>query len=158
MSSVRTVALTMMARTGGWFHSAGTEEGADGTHTFELSLLLVTTAYTATHAQMMIGETYDFGVTLWDPPNQKEDDWSDANHYVSGCAKEWFHLTFVPLETDVLLLLAVAPTDRAVPSTASKRLASILASAQVCASWPSFKNSSLPFFICIFSFDVTHTL
>jgi hypothetical protein len=45
---------------GGWSHSAGTEDGADGTYTFELSRLLVT-ASTATDAQMTIGETYEFG-------------------------------------------------------------------------------------------------
>jgi hypothetical protein len=45
---------------GGWSHSAGTEEGADGTYMFELSRLLVT-ASTATDAQMTIGETYEFG-------------------------------------------------------------------------------------------------
>ena len=45
---------------GGWSHSAGTEEGADGTYIFELSRLLVT-ASIATDAQMSIGETYEFG-------------------------------------------------------------------------------------------------
>jgi hypothetical protein len=64
---------------GGWSHSAGTEEGADGTYTFELSRLLVT-ASTATDAQMTIGETYDFGVGFWDP-NQKEDGWSDSDQH-----------------------------------------------------------------------------
>jgi hypothetical protein len=43
-----------------WSHSAGTEDGADGTYMFELSRLLVT-ASTATDAQMTIGETYEFG-------------------------------------------------------------------------------------------------
>jgi hypothetical protein len=114
---------------GGWSHSAGTEEGADGTYTFELSRLLVT-ASTATDAQMTIGGTYDFGVAFWDP-NQKEDGWSDSNHYVSGCAEEWFQLTLVPLEAGAPTAPTAAPTDRAVP-TASKRLAIMLASAGVC--------------------------
>ena len=92
-------ALEMNGLDGGWSHSAGTEEGVDGTYTFELSRLLVT-AYTG----RPIGEAFYFGASFWDP-NQKEDGWSDYNHYVSGCgtSAEWFHLsTLVPLETVML--------------------------------------------------------
>jgi hypothetical protein len=44
----------------GWSHSAGTEQGADGTYRFEFSRLL-TTPSVATDAQMAIGGTYEFG-------------------------------------------------------------------------------------------------
>jgi hypothetical protein len=113
---------------GAWSHSAGTEEeGADGTYIFELSRLLKT-ASTTTTAQMTIGETYDFGLGFWDP-NQKEDGWSDSNHYVSGCASDWLQLTLVPVAPAAAP--TAAPTDSAVPA-ANKWLANIVASAGVC--------------------------
>jgi hypothetical protein len=111
---------------GGWSHSAGTEDGAEGNYMFEISRLLVT-ASTATDAQMKVGKTYDFGVAFWDP-YEKEDGWSDSNHYVSGCGEEWFQLTLVPFETDAP---TAAPTDSAARKTARKWLASILVSAGV---------------------------
>ena len=64
---------------GAWTHTNPTD-GATGTYKFELSRTL-TTQSTVTDAQMVPGETYEFGVAFWDP-FQTEEGWTDMGKTV----------------------------------------------------------------------------
>jgi hypothetical protein len=75
---------------GAWSHS-NPVEGEAGMYRFELSRTL-TTASTATDAQMEAGNTYDFGIAYWDP-FETEFGWTAAGHFLTGCSADWISLT-----------------------------------------------------------------
>lgn len=82
--------------TGAWAHTADDtvmegEEGATGVYTFELSRTLVTQS-SYSDVQLAEGETYKFGIAYWDPFEVEDSGWTDAGHYLTGCASEWIDL------------------------------------------------------------------
>jgi hypothetical protein len=85
---------------GAWSHSSSnvspqgvsTESGAtEDMYNFELSRLLTTQSPTTDKAELVAGETYQFGLAYWDP-NETADGWTDSGHYVTGCATNWLDL------------------------------------------------------------------
>lgn len=81
---------------GAWKHTNPTD-GMDGTYIFELSRLLKTGS-SATDAQYVAGQAYDFGVAFWDP-FETENGWTDAGHYVTGCGSKWMELELATVES-----------------------------------------------------------
>ena len=77
---------------GAWKHT-NPVEGELGTYVFELVRTLKT-ASTLTDAQFSPGGTHQIGVAFWDP-FETEDGWTDAGHFVSGCASKWIDLELV---------------------------------------------------------------
>mmetsp|Transcript_24393 Transcript_24393/g.50100 ORF Transcript_24393/g.50100 Transcript_24393/m.50100 type:complete len:385 (+) Transcript_24393:213-1367(+) len=61
-----------------------------GSYKFELTRTL-TTASPETDAQLAPGDVVGFGIAYWDPL-ETETGWTDAGHYVSGCAADWMDL------------------------------------------------------------------
>lgn len=81
---------------GAWSHTNPTD-GMDGTYIFELSRLL-TTGSSATDAQYVAGQSYEFGVAFWDP-FETENGWTDPGHYVTGCGNKWMELELATVES-----------------------------------------------------------
>ncbi|KAL7466900.1 hypothetical protein ACHAXS_007181 [Conticribra weissflogii] len=61
-----------------------------GSYKFELTRTL-TTASPETDAQLAPGGVVGFGIAYWDPL-ETETGWTDAGHFVSGCAADWMDL------------------------------------------------------------------
>lgn len=61
-----------------------------GSYKFELTRTL-TTASPETDAQLAPGDMVGFGIAYWDPL-ETATGWTDAGHYVSGCAADWMDL------------------------------------------------------------------
>jgi hypothetical protein len=77
---------------GAWAHTNSSEIGAEGDYLFELSRLLQTKT-NATDLQVLSpGDTYSFGIAYWDPFETEATGWSDADHYLTGCANQWIDL------------------------------------------------------------------
>jgi len=74
---------------GAWLHT-NPVDGEFGTYKYELSRLL-TTESTTTDGQFVAGQTFEFGVALWDP-FQTEAGWTEIGHYVTGCGTKWINL------------------------------------------------------------------
>lgn len=75
---------------GAWSHTDPVD-GQDGIYRFEVARLL-TTASSATDAQMEVGGSYKFGIAYWDP-FETEAGWTAAGHFTTGCSAEWIDLT-----------------------------------------------------------------
>jgi hypothetical protein len=77
---------------GAWAHTNSSEIGAEGDYLFELSRLLQTKT-NATDLQVLSpGDTYSFGIAYWDPFETEATGWSDADHFLTGCANQWIDL------------------------------------------------------------------
>lgn len=73
-----------------WAHT-NPVEGEFGTYQFEMSRKLKTPS-TFSDAQLSPGDTVQFGVAFWDPFELGDSGWSDAGHYLTGCANKWIDL------------------------------------------------------------------
>jgi hypothetical protein len=98
--------------TGSWSHS-NPVDGQDGVYTFEIARTL-NTASAATDAQLVPGNTYEFGIAYWDP-YETDLGWTDAGHYLTGCSSTWINLV---LSTDA----AAPPVESTVTCTAPDQL------------------------------------
>lgn len=78
---------------GAWAHT-NSVEGELGNYHFEMSRTLKTPS-TLTDAQLSPGDTIQFGIAFWDPYEIEETGWTDAGHYVTGCAAHWIDLELV---------------------------------------------------------------
>lgn len=80
---------------GAWAHTSNStvfNNAQEDKYIFELSRLLKTMSPT-TDAQLAAGESYEFGLAYWDPYETEAEGWTDAGHYVTGCAAQWNTLT-----------------------------------------------------------------
>ena len=84
---------------GAWSHT-NPIEGEEGVYQFEIARVL-RTASTYSDSQYTAGSTYSFGIAYWDPYETEEDGWSDAGHFLTGCASNWIDLTLGPGTTDI---------------------------------------------------------
>ncbi len=82
---------------GAWAHTDPSENGADGHYHFELSRLLKTKSSKTDNQVLSAGETYSFGIAYWDPFQSDADGWTDAGHFLTGCANEWIDLELEPV-------------------------------------------------------------
>jgi hypothetical protein len=114
---------------GAWAHianeAAGVErssssEGDSGNYVFELSRLLTTNS-PSTDRQLEGGETYSFGVAYWDPNQNATSGWTKADHYVTGCARDFIDLI---LEEDITEAPTVATSAA---SSQDSKMAMVLA-------------------------------
>jgi len=85
---------------GAWSHT-NPVDGEFGNYTFELSRTL-TTPSTFSDAQIVAGETIQFGVAFWDP-FVAEEGWDDVTHFVTGCASNWVDLELVVMNTTMAI-------------------------------------------------------
>jgi hypothetical protein len=77
---------------GAWSHTDSSEDGAVGEYHFELSRLLKAKTSTTDLQVLSPGETYSFGIAYWDPFQTEDSGWSDADHFLTGCADQWTDL------------------------------------------------------------------
>ncbi|KAL7502551.1 hypothetical protein ACHAXN_000652 [Cyclotella atomus] len=96
---------------GAW---AYVNETGVGSYIFEMSRLL-STASTESDAQLVPvpGQAIDFGFAFWDPYEDVINGWSDAGHYVTGCAADWISLQLVDKNGEV----APAPSPSGAETT-----------------------------------------
>jgi hypothetical protein len=93
---------------GAWDHT-NPVEGQFGNYHFEMSRKL-TTDSTVTDAQLMAGETIQFGIAFWDPYEEAESGWTDIGHFVTGCGNKWIDLELALL-TDETKEESITKTD-----------------------------------------------
>ncbi|KAI2513623.1 Ethylbenzene dehydrogenase [Fragilaria crotonensis] len=84
---------------GAWAHTDPSETGADGHYHFELSRLLKTKSSKTDKQVLTAGETYSFGIAYWDPFQSDENGWTDAGHFLTGCANQWIDLELESVTT-----------------------------------------------------------
>ena len=84
---------------GAWLHTDPSEIGADGHYHFELSRLLKTKSSKTDKQFLTAGETYSFGIAYWDPFQTETDGWTDAGHFLTGCANQWIDLELEAKDT-----------------------------------------------------------
>jgi len=77
--------------TGAWSHT-NPVDGETGDYIFEIARPLSTMS-SATDAQLVVGESYEFGIAYWDPYENEDIGWTKPGHYLTGCAKEWIDLS-----------------------------------------------------------------
>jgi hypothetical protein len=95
---------------GAWAHT-NPVDGEFGMYKFEITRTLKTPS-SVSDAQMEAGGTYSFGVAFWDP-FESESGWTDAGHYVTGCAAKWIDLELVTADNPTSASTRIAGTSAA---------------------------------------------
>lgn len=89
---------------GAWLHSnptAAERSAAEDVYVFEMARSLQTVS-TESDAQLEPGTAIDFGIAFWDPNELDRDEgWTDAGHYVTGCSRDWISLRLVDADGNI---------------------------------------------------------
>jgi hypothetical protein len=89
---------------GAWLHSnptAAERSAAEDVYVFEMARSLQT-ASAESDAQLEPGTAIDFGLAFWDPNELDRDEgWTDAGHYVTGCSRDWISLRLVDADGNI---------------------------------------------------------